>query len=239
MIVYPKDWEKIGVVVTTKMIEKRLKDVLREIDCGCLSFSGGVDSSLLLYYMCQIYDKVKLFTMGLSGDHPDVIFAESVVGHYGKNFDVRLWHYIYRPMKEELKEPVSPNNYLTDAMVRAFYEFVAQHTDKIIAGDVVDEYMCGYYAHMDNPTEEVYYDYIRRLQKNHLAPLNENSGDVRVYLPYADEKVIAMLSQIPLQEKVDFRNRKKVMIEMARGKVPDKVILRRKYGFCDALIIKK
>lgn len=239
MIVYPKDWRKIGVEITPKDIEKRLMTVLREIDCNCLSFSGGVDSSLLLYYMCQIYDKVKLFTTGLSGDHPDVMFAESVVEHYGKKFDARLWHYIYRPTKEDLKGLVSPNNYLTDAMVKAFYEFVAQRADKIIAGDVVDEYTCGYYAHMDNPTEEVYYDHIRRLQKNHLAPLNKNSGDVRVYLPYADEKVIAMLSQIPLKDKVDFRNRKKVMVEMARGKVPDKVILRRKYGFCDALILKK
>ena len=239
MIVYPENWEKIGTPITAADVGERLIEVLKEMDCNCLSFSGGVDSSLLLYHMCQIFDKVKVFTMGSSKAHPDVVFAKSVIEHYGKRFDARIWHWIYCPAKGDLEESISPNNYLTDAMVRAFYEFVAQHTDKIIAGDVIDEYTCGYYAHMTNPTEEVYYDHIRRLQKNHLIPLNENSGGVKVYLPYADEKIIAMLSQIPLKDKVDFRNRKKITIEMARGKVPDEVILRRKYGFCDALVIKK
>lgn len=238
MISYPKNWEKVGVAISVADVEKRLKDVLKEIDCNCLSFSGGVDSSLLLYYMCQIFDKIKIFTIGLSKAHPDIVFAENVVGCYGKKFDARLWHYIYYPTNGELKG-IESDKVEGDTMVRTFYEFVAKHTDRIIAGDVIDEYTCGYYAHMTNPAEEVYYDHIRRLQKDHLIPLDKASDKVGVCLPYADEKVIAMLSQIPLKDKVDFRNRKKVIIDMARGKVPDEVIMRRKYGFCDALIIKR
>lgn len=228
MIVYPKTWKKIGVKVQATDIEQRLINVLREISCDCLSFSGGIDSSLLLYYMCQLFDRVKVFTMGISESHPDVAFAKSIVEHYGKKFDVRLWHYIYYPQNEETG----------GAIYELFYRFVNKHTKKIIAGDVIDEYMCGYYAHMKQSTEEIYYDYIRRLQEDHLIPLSEASGKVEVYLPYADEKVIAMLSQIPLKDKVDLRSRKKVMIEMAKGKVPEDIVLRRKYGFCDALIIK-
>ncbi len=232
MIVYPNNWKKIGAKISPTDIEDRLVEVLKEIYCSSLSFSGGLDSSLLLYHMCKIFGcrRIDLFTMGISEDHPDVLFAKKVIEQYKRKF---LWvdftHYIYYPKGEEIK----------DSIYGMFYEFVAQHTDDIIAGDCIDEYTCGYYSHMKNPTEEVYYDFIRRLQEEHLIPLNENSGRVEVYLPYADEKIIGMLSQIPLKDKVDYRSRKMLMVEMARGKVPDEVILRRKYGFCDALIIKK
>ena len=229
MIYYPKNWKKIGAKITTADVEERLVEVLKEIYCINLSFSGGLDSSLLLYYMCQIFGRVDLFTMGISEDHPDVMFAKSVIEQYKRKFPwVGFNHYIHYPQGEEIK----------DTIYGLFYKFVRENTDRIIAGDCIDEYMCGYYAHMENPTEEIYYDRIRRLQADHLIPLNESSGNVEVCLPYADDKIIGMLSQIPLKDKVDSETRKKVMIEMAKGKVPEDVILRRKYGFCDALKIK-
>lgn len=230
MIVYPKNWRKIGVEIAAGEVEQRIKDVLRDIDCNCLSFSGGVDSSLLLYYMSRIFHSVRIFTMGISEAHPDVKFAKSVVAHYKRKF---LWvtfdHYIYYPQNEEIK----------DAIYELFYRFVSKYTEKIITGDTIDEYMCGYYAHMTDPTEEVYHDHIRRLQKDHLIPLDKSSAGVGVCLPYADERIIAMLSQIPLKDKVDSYNRKKIIVEMAKGRVPKDVIHRRKYGFCDALKIKE
>jgi len=66
-----------------------------------------------------------------------------------------------------------------------------------------------------------------------LISLHEASGKVRVYLPYIDESLITLYSQIPLSRKVDKNARKKVMVAMAKGKIPDEILLRRKYGFCD------
>ncbi|GAJ00019.1 unnamed protein product, partial [marine sediment metagenome] len=40
-------------------------------------------------------------------------------------------------------------------------------------------------------------------------------------------------------EKVDRKCRKKLMVEIAKGKIPNEVINRRKYGFCDVLKIKE
>jgi len=239
MIVYPENWERIGTPIPTADIEARLIEVLREIYCNCLSFSGGVDSSLLLYYLCQIFQRIEIFTMGASEAHPDIMFAKDVVEQYKRRFfHVSFEHHIRYPTEGEIKDTGGKEGFLGDKTVQSFYKFVAEQTDKIIAGDVIDEYTCGYYAHMANPTEEVYYNHIRRLQKNHLVPLNANSDKVKVWLPYADEEIIAMLSQIPIKDKVDCVTRKKIIMEMAKGKVPDDVILRRKYGFCDALIIK-
>ena len=229
MIYYPKNWKKIGTKISPTDIEDRLVEVLKEIYCINLSFSGGLDSSLLLYYMCKIFGRVDLFTMGISEDHPDVMFAKSVIEQYKRKFPwVDFNHYIYYPKGGEQKETI----------YGLFYKFVRENTDRIITGDCIDEYMCGYYPHQKSPNEETYYNFIRRLREDHLIPLDKNSEKVEVCLPYADEKIIAMLSQIPLKDKIDSEMRKKVMIEMAKGKVPDEVILRRKYGFCDAFKIK-
>jgi len=229
MIIYPQNWKKIGMRITAGEVEQRLMSVLRGIDCDCLSFSGGVDSSLLLYYMIQIFHKVKIFTMGISESHPDVMFAKKVVAHYKKKYFSPLTHFIYYPKDQEIKYSI----------YELFYRYVNKYTKKIIAGDTIDEYMCGYYDHMTNPTEEVYYEHIRRLQEDHLIPLDMSSAEVQVCLPYADERIIAMLSQIPLKDKVDSYNRKKIIVEMAKGRVPKEIIHRRKYGFCDALKIKE
>ena len=93
--------------------------------------------------------------------------------------------------------------------------------------------------HQDCITEGTYYGIIRDLRRNHLLPLNANSGKVDVYLPYLDSRLISLYSQIPLSEKIDEETRKKFMVSMARGKIPDEIITRRKYGFCDALKVKE
>ncbi len=240
MIVFPENWKEVGVAIAIADIEDRLIRVLKEINCNVLSLSGGVDSSLLLYYMCKIFGHIKVFTAGLSKDHPDVIFAKSAVGYCERVFPyVSFYHQFYYPTPDEVKDTGGKKGFLGDKTVQTFYRFVAKYTDRIIAGDTIDEYMCGYYDHMLEPTEEMYYKYIRQLHENHLVPLNENSGEVKVYLPYADEKIIAMLSQIPLKDKVDLKNRKKVLMKLAKGKVLDDIIERRKYGFCDVLAIKE
>ena len=237
MIVHRKNWKQVGVEVTTQDVENRIKDVLRDIDCRNLALSGGLDSSLLLYFMCQMYDPISVFTIGKTEYHPDVVFAKKVVECYQERFNVRIKHYIYYPRNEEIEGHIE--RYDGDRVVKLFYQFVSKHTSRIIAGDGIDEFMCGYYAHMERPREEIYYYFLRRLQDEQLIPLNENSGEMRVCLPYIDRRIIILLSQISLEDKVDGENRKKFMVKMAKGKIPKEVIERRKYGFCDVLVEEK
>lgn len=233
MIIYPDNWKNIGQPIDLKKIEDTILEVLSGISCNSLSFSGGLDSSLLLYFMAKIHKKINAFTIGLSDEHPDVKYAEMMADKYPQ-----VMHKIYIPWPDKIKREQHPGQSLGDTAVRLFYGFVSDHTDGIIAGDGVDEFMCGYYAHQKNPNEEIYYTHMRQLNKEHLIPLDRNSGDVKVYLPFLDNKLVLLLSQIPIVEKVDVNHRKKLMIEMAIGKIPDEIIERRKYGFCDAFKIK-
>jgi len=234
MIVYPINWARIGRHIGIKEIDSTLNSIIWGINCNALSFSGGLDSSLLLYHMCMVRAPVtqklpipvSVFTAVRSKTHPDIIFAKKVAKYFRKKFPyIQLTHHIF---------------YVPDGQdngIKLFYEFIAKHTNEIIAGDGIDEFMAGYYDHQSNHVllekERIYYYHIRALQRNHLIPLHEASGKVKVYLPYIDESLIALYSQIPLSGKVDNNTRKKVMVAMAKGKVPDEVLLRRKYGFCD------
>ena len=235
MIVYPKNWTKIGEVIEIKEIEDTILQILSEIDCPFLSFSGGLDSSLMLYYMLKIYSQVYAYTMGSSELHPDVTYSKLVVDKFGDN----IVHKVFIPSCEEIKNVKRfPEDLSGDLAVRLFYDFVGKHTNKIIACDGIDEFMCGYYSHQENPCECLYYAYLRQLQESHLLPLHKNSRDVQVFLPFLDSRLLLLFSQIPVSEKVDKGCRKKVLVRMAEDKIPYGVINRRKYGFCDVLKIK-
>ena len=238
MIIYPKNWAKIGQPIKLKEIENTILQILSEIKCRYLSLSGGLDSSLMLYFMLRIYPQVEAFTIGGSEDHPDIRFSRAII----RNFENRtnlIKHRVYIPTPKEKENEKRIGDFKGDNAVRLFYKFVSRYTDQIIACDGIDEFMCGYYDHQDKLCEDTYYAYLRQLRNKHLIPLDKNSNQVKVYLPYLDDRLLLLFSQIPISEKVDKDCRKKLMVEMAKGKIPNEIINRRKYGFCDVLRIKE
>lgn len=234
MIVHPESWSVVGQPIEIKDIEEAILYTLAKIDCTNLSFSGGLDSSLMLYFMTRVFHRVSAFTIGFPVTHPDIKYSRLVAKKLGN-----VAHKVYIPTAKEI-EAERNKKAGPDVAVRLFYQFLARRkVTRIIACDGIDEYLAGYYDHQQHPDEETYYKYIRRLQDEHLKPLDKNSGSIKVHLPYLDNQVLLLLSQIPISEKVDSKHRKKIMIQMAGGKVPKEVIERWKYGFNDALRIKK
>lgn len=235
MIVYPENWEQIGTPISKENVEKRIKDVVSNTCCSCLALSGGLDSSLLFSFMLEIYATVEVFTIGRRRDHPDIRYAKEIVRNFENERNV-IRHRIYVPTEEEIRgEPVYGKDMKGDKATRLFYRFVGKYTDRIISGDGADEFNAGYYGHQGPEIERIYYEYIRRLQVEQLVPLNGNSGNVKVYLPYLDKALLYLLCQIPLIEKVNTKQRKIFMVEMAKGGIPESIMARRKIGFCDAL----
>lgn len=224
-IIYPQDWRKVGVPITINDIDDILRQVISGIDCCNLSFSGGVDSSLLLYYLLEVKGQAQTFTIANDINHADLEYAEKSVSYfeqiYGRCIDN---HTFVRP------------NVDGDELVKLFYGILKALIDEIIAGDCLDELCCGYYAHQDLK-EETYQEYLGHLQSKHLEPLNTNSGEVKVYLPYASEKITNLFYRIPLYSKVSLNCRKRVIMELAEGKVAPEVIARKKYGFATTKVV--
>lgn len=228
MIVFLKNWREIGQPVPLSRIENTILEILSEIDCNVLSLSGGVDSSLLLYYLLKVKKNITAFTMGMSENHPDILYSKMIIEWIGRNVD----HRIFIPENKVIKKAENVKVY------KLFYEYVSDYTDGMIVGDGVDEFSCGYYSHQKNPTEDEYYYHLSRLVPDHLIPLDIESGYVKVYLPYIDKRFIYLMSQIPVSDKVDKKNRKKIIMSLAEDKLPSVILNRWKYGFCDVLNIK-
>lgn len=234
MIIYPQNWQAVGRPIILSEIEQILKQILFEIKCKNLALSGGVDSTTMLALMCKVFARkeIKCFNLALNSEHPDYIYSQRAAEYFGVN----LVHWI--PNKKLKKKA---GDFEGDENVREFFYWVAKNKEsRIITCDGIDEFMAGYYDHMKNPNEDTYYSYMRRLQKEQLEPLDKNSGNVKVLLPYIDARVIFLLAQIPLSKKVDFLERKKFFNRLARRvNVPEEIINRHKYGFIDAMRIKE
>jgi len=231
MIVYPIEWEKdyehLGLEADAVINE--LMNVLSSLHVRNIAYSGGIDSSIVLC-MLSMYSSIKIHTYTIASreDHPDIIFA-------------RMGSEKYNTIHHEFI--VDPNNTQTDKfngdnVVRQFFENIKNYTDEIICCDGIDEFMCGYYDHMDESLETYAY-YLSRLSPDHLAPLNKNSGSVKVYLPYLDDALVDIYNKIPLHLKISKNDRKLIMKDIARKlKIPNEIIDRNKYGFCDAFLSK-
>ena len=234
MIVYPNTWREIGKVPTIEEIEDYIFEVINNLNCTKLALSGGIDSSYMLWCMLKIFGKrnVKCYTISLNHDHPDYIYSKQIV----KDLGVINWS-CYFPSNNEVEELLKDKN--GDSIVEKFFVWLnKEKAEEIICCDGIDEFMGGYYDHLHNPTHETYYDFMTRLQKEQLEPLHKNSADIKVFLPYMNKKLIELYDRIPMSDRFDNNNRKKIMIELAKGKIPEEIINRRKYGFVDAMRIK-
>jgi len=237
MIKYPKMWKKKYVEladgVTESVVEvdaSLIRDALSEIVCSInvkhLAYSGGIDSTILLCIMKRVFNKVFTYTISSREDHKDIQFA-------------RLGSSLYKSKHTEFI--VSPNKkdtdkFIGDNAVRQLFENLSGITDSVVCGDGIDEFMCGYHKHKDG-TFETYRYFLEDLLPGHLIPLDNNSGNINVFLPYLDTSMISLYRSIPLSEKVDKLNRKKVMVALARLlNVPEEIIGRHKYGFIEAFI---
>jgi len=234
VIAYPPNWAGIGQPVSIEQIEAVILGTVSGLDCNCIALSGGLDSALLFWFLLKTKRAIKAFTIGNSESHPDVEYSRLLVRGYNN-----VAHDVFVPSPKEIEEEQRDGDLPGDGAVRLFYKFVAQHTDSIMAGDGIDEFMCGYYDHQRNPGEKTYYDYLERLQSDQLAPLNSNSMGVNVLLPYLDSRLLSLLTRIPTRLKVDKGRRKILMMDLAKDKVPAAIIDRHKYGFCDAFRVKE
>lgn len=230
MIVYPKNWlrnyavygedAKYGNDISECEFVDVLAKILKNIQVKNLAYSGGLDSSVLLCLMSNIFENdCNTYIISCRKDHPDIIYAELGSEYYNAK------HH------ETIVEPGDEGS-----IVKQFFENIS--VLQIICGDALDEFMCGYYEHQKNRSKLLTYKYfLIRLLQEHLIPLDKNSNSTKVYLPYIDEDLIDIMIKIPLRQKIDFRNRKKFMIRVARYlEIPKEIINRNKYAFSDAFL---
>lgn len=238
MIIYPKNWERDYEKLSSFYFDPReiineLYFILKKINVLHLSYSGGIDSTIILHILSTVCreslfmdEEIHTYTIASREDHPDIQFARKG----SKIYNTTHHEFIVEPTKKE------SDKFEGDNAVRQLFELIPEFTDKIICCDGVDEFMCGYYKHQDEEMSTYEY-YLSNLTPGHLIPLNNASKNVEVYLPFLDECLVDIYRKIPLLAKVDAKNRKKLITKIGQWlNIPNEFINRNKYGFCDAFL---
>ena len=233
MIIHPKDWRVNyesfarplgGIKFKESYFVEMLKSALVKMDARHLAYSGGLDSTILLHLLTDIHGEAFTYTISSREDHPDLSFARLGSEFYNSS----PIEFIVNPTHKESDE------FIGDNAVRQFFEEAGLYTNEMICGDGIDEFMCGYYDHTDL-SYDTYEYYLTRLLPDHLIPLNNASMYVNVSLPYLNSEIVSMLSDVYYRDKVDIKTRKKLMVSTAKYLgIPNEIIERNKYGFCDA-----
>ena len=112
-IIFPKTWESVGTPITLKMIDETLQEVIEKIPCNNLSYSGGIDSSILLYYLLNSGRKVNTFTITCNEKNLDNKYSKIGIDYYTKKFG---WNNISNHLF------VTPLN--GDELVKIFYQML-------------------------------------------------------------------------------------------------------------------
>jgi len=186
-----------------------------------LALSGGVDSSVLAMVLAQMkVPRVRLLTMTVTADHPDMVHAGRIVGLLPKS-----WEWLRVVRAPDAGQRKDSYHYLMQAAV-------ALGIRRMINGDCIDELMGGYYDHLDNG-ETAFWSRLADLIPGHLNHMEEFSTlhGVTVHLPYGSAGVMEAAQAFHFHELVSDGIRKRPMMAMARAfKVPEENILRRKLG---------
>jgi len=236
-------------------IENQLQEIFKlngekslEVNNGTIftTLSGGLDSTLAVALLRKNFPDAKIvtFTMGGDEEHPDVKFARQA----SEKFDTESVEII--PDKNEIQEVLEqykkefPENDLEKAVktgdfdVYLLFKNISKLNPKVLLSyDGIDELMGGYWNHRkDNTVEEkrkIFNDYWQKVIPEHLMPLIKTSEafNVELLFPYLDEKLIKLISEIPVNERASDKIGKKPLREIAKNlDVPEGIITRQKRG---------
>lgn len=219
------------------------------------TLSGGLDSTLAIAFLRKNFPDAKIvtFTMGGNENHPDIKFARQASEKFNTQsveiipdkdeIQETLEQYKRKFSESDLKKAVETG----DFDVFLLFKNISQLKPKVLLSyDGIDELMGGYWNHRKENTIEqrrnIFNDYWKRLTSEHLTPLinTSESFDIKLLFPYLDEKLIKLISKIPVNDRASDKIGKKPLREIATHlDVPEEIIKRQKMGQVDMTKVKE
>lgn len=237
-------------------LEKILKRSIKICAEWCMTYnkdgwifttlSGGLDSSLCLAIMRQLFpDKVICtYTIGGNQQHPDIQFARIASRLFNTHhmeimpteIEEPAWKCTFQHAFPEITIPTGG-----DVAVFTIYRTMALNgANAVIAHDGIDELIGGYWPHRKDHgvgQEDAFLDFWRRLATDHLEPLQRNADyfKIKLLLPYLQLPVIKYIAGIPVHQRTSHTESKIPLRNIARKYLPAEIIERKKVGFCSGL----
>ena len=222
--------------ISEKLFEK-LKNACDKCSSDTISLSGGLDSTILAYYLQKQKPKA-ISIIAKDFEANDLVYCQMA----SQEFDLPLT--IYNVETEQILEAVEETikilKNFNDIEIRnniVMYLAIKwakdNQSDGIITGDGADELFAGYNFLLDKSKQELEGEIQRIYSIMHFPTqkIGKYLG-VKVESPFLDEDVVDFALSIPGNLKVDTRDGKKygkwILRKTFEGKIPEKILWREK-----------
>lgn len=242
-------------------LEKELYDVMvqslegvKESKTIGISFSGGVDSSLLAKIAKDLGYDIMLLTMGFEDSH-DVEFSKTMAKTLGLRHEIELIsEETFSDIARKISDTINVDNLSWNENCIAFY-YVAKlakkrNISKVITANGIDELFCGYNSYRDfiPEGEEVVVGLMKEKLDNEIRMMkavNQVASEFGVLIvqPFLSEKFIEFAKTIPLEHKIKDKDdlmRKHIIRKLALSiGVPEESALKQKKAMQYGSLIHK
>jgi asparagine synthase (glutamine-hydrolysing) len=242
-------------------LEKELYDImvqslesLKESKTIGISFSGGVDSSLLAKIAKDLGYDVVLLTMGFVDSH-DVEFSKTMAKTLEIRHEIELIsEKTFSDVARKISDMINVDNLSWNENCIAFYyvaKLAKKHTiSKVITANGIDELFCGYNSYRDFIPEGE--DAVIGLMKEKLdneirmmKAVNQVASEfgVQIIQPFLSEKFVEFAKTVPLEHKIKNKDdlmRKHIVRKLALSiGVPEESALKQKKAMQYGSLIHK
>ena len=210
------------------------KQVNTDLPLGVI-FSGGLDSTIMLYLASKFHPNVTAFTIHY-GKSEDLVYAERYCQEHhiplrklplsekliAQNIEQAIYY-------GELFEPIDISDFIVMSCVLSF---VKTHGIKVvISGDGSDELFGGYdlFQLVSDPYALTTYR-INNLYRTDLQRVDRSSmmHSIECRVPFLDKLLIQFACSLPFELKVKHGIEKYILREAFRGLIPDYIVNRKK-----------
>jgi asparagine synthase (glutamine-hydrolysing) len=219
-----------------------------------ISFSGGVDSSLLAKIAKDLGYDIVLLTMGFEDSH-DVEFSKIIAKTLGVQHEIELIsEKTFSDVARKIWDTINVDNLSWNENCIAFYYVakLAKQNDitQVITANGIDELFCGYNSYRDfiPEGEEAVLGLMREKLDNEIRMMRAvnqvaSEFDVCIIQPFLSEKFIEFAKTIPLEYKIKDKDdlaRKHIVRKLALSVgIPEESALKQKKAMQYGSLIHK
>ncbi|RMW37455.1 MAG: asparagine synthase [Candidatus Nitrosopelagicus sp.] len=223
--------------MNTDQCKTILQDACEECESNWIALSGGLDSSIVAKLMRKKKaNAITIITKDFVGT--DLTYAQIMAKH--AEIPLSLMHIELEEVLESINETVKILGNFNDIEIRNSvvpYIYLKRLKEmgikSVLTGDGADEVFAGYNFLLKKSEQELNHE-LDRIKKIMHFPSKEigDSLNIKVEMPFLNEKVLEFSESIPISEKINIKNGKRfgklILRESFEKDIPESIVWREK-----------
>ncbi len=232
-LISEKQWIK-KIIQLEKSAKKSTKQQLKKAIVNAVNknipkkkfgilFSGGVDSTLIAYLCKKAKANFICYSVGLENS-PDLVWAKEIAQKYNLKLKIKVLKFnqmqsIFKKTKKMLKHADTLSVGVGSVLVQAIELGKKDKITDFFTGLGSEEIFAGYHFH--DETRNVHDECWKRLKSMWKRDLKRdyaiaNAMKVGLITPFLDKTLIKIAMGIPAKKKIDKKNKKIILRQIAQ-----------------------